>query len=155
MPLHAVDEDPIGGEGMIIDNNGANPNHNCLEGKSCPSCGGFGPFRIDIQGRVTLMDDGYDWAGSDVEEPAMGGRWSCFDCGHEAGADEFEEAHRFCVQALCGSPAGYEDGAGRRLCRAHYLEVLWDRFAASMGEGDANVAYEAAWQALKDEMSGK
>jgi hypothetical protein len=155
MPLHAVDEDPIGGEGMIIDNNGANPNHNCLEGKSCPSCGGFGPFRIDIQGRVTLMDDGYDWAGSDVEEPAMGGRWSCFDCGHEAGADEFEEAHRFCVQALCGSPAGYEDGAGRRLCRAHYLEALWDRFAASMGEGDANVAYEAAWQALKDEMSGK
>ncbi len=39
---------------------GVNPNVNCLDGKSCPKCGSYGPFEVVVSTRVLLYDDGTD-----------------------------------------------------------------------------------------------
>ena len=67
-----------------------NPNHNCLAGMSCPSCGDFGPFSIQAtqSGPLRVSDDGTDFIEGNVEW-ADEAQCECLACHHQGTVAEF------------------------------------------------------------------
>jgi len=56
------------------------PNENCLEGKRCPKCKSYGPFRVVGTSTFLLHDSGTE--DHDDIEFAADAAATCVECGH-------------------------------------------------------------------------
>jgi hypothetical protein len=72
-----------------VDEPGANPNVNCLDGRRCPACGSYGPFEVTVSMRVLLYDDGSDDADDGTIEYDDKSHAVCHDCGREGRLGDF------------------------------------------------------------------
>lgn len=73
-----------------------NPNVNCLEGMACPSCGSFGPFKIEVtqSGEARVSDDGTDFIEGNVEWD-QDSACSCTNCDFSGVVADFKSFDDF------------------------------------------------------------
>lgn len=69
----------------------SNPNENCLEGMACPSCGDFGPFRIDVtqSGLTVVTDMGTEFGVEGDTEWGDDATCVCMECSYRSVVREF------------------------------------------------------------------
>jgi hypothetical protein len=74
---------------------GDNPNENCLEGKKCPECDSYGSFDVRCSLWQNVADDGTDYPHDkmlgDVEYDGNSDA-KCCECGHEGKWSDFDDS---------------------------------------------------------------